>query len=144
MWNYFCVYFSTMVRLYLVSITVAEYCKNSTTEVILTPTKTLFIIMTVLLFNMYFMEIIMVNLRRKSWTMGNSNNSHLFIEVKLFLYQTTSNIFTEQSWNFISLEILQHNIITFIYNHIPSGNSQQDYYNFFSASRIKAQFINTF
>lgn len=93
-------------------------------RVILTPTLTLFIIMTVLLFNMYFMEISMVNLRRKPWTIGNSKNSHLSIEVKLLLYQTTSNIFTEQSWNFISLEVLQHNIITFICNHIPSGNSQ--------------------
>lgn len=118
------------------------FCSKSMTEVILTPTLTLFIIMTVLLFNMYFMEISMVNLRRKPSTIGNSKNSHLSIEVKLFLYQTTSNIFTEQSWNFISSEVLQHNIITFIYNHIPSGNSQQDYYNFFSASRIKTQFIN--
>jgi len=57
--------------------------------------------------------------------MSNSNNSHLSTEVELFLYQTTSNIFTEQSWNFTSLEILQHNIITFIYNHMPSGNSQK-------------------
>lgn len=93
--------------------------------------------MTVLLFNMYFMEISLVNLRRKPSTIGNSKNSHLSIEVKLFLYWTTSNIFTEQSWNLISLEVLQHNIITFIYNHIPSGNSQQDYYNFFSQVELK-------
>lgn len=100
--------------------------------------------MTVLLFNMYFMQNRIVNLRRKYWTIGNSHNSHLSIEVELFLYQTTSNIFTEQSWNFISLEIIQHSIITLIYNHFPSGNSQQDYHNFFSAGRIKPQFINMF
>lgn len=84
----------------------------------------LFIIMTVLLFNMYFMEIRMVNLRRKCWIIDNNKNSHLHIVVKLFLYQTISSIFTEQSWNFISLGILQHSIIIFIYNHTSSGNSK--------------------
>lgn len=74
--------------------------------------------------------------------MGNSKNNHLPIEVNLFLYETTLNIFTEQSWNFISLEILQHNITAFIYNHIPLGYSQHDYYSFLSVSRIKPQFIS--